>query len=140
MSALLLETNGAAPKAGGMLNLEQLATLGAARKTIKVVVNDRGDYVFVTELDGRDRDWVESQMPRAGEARRSEGILAKMIACGLTDEHGKKLLARNQWQQVAPWGSKLQQRLFDSICDVSGISEKARADFLALSDLTDSED
>ena len=140
MNAILTETNGIAPKAGGMLNLEQLSTLGAARKTIKVIVNDKGDYVFVTELDGRDRDWVESQMPRAGEARRSEGVIAKMIACGLTDEHGRKLIARNQWQQIAPWRSTLQQRLFDSICDVSGISEKARADFLALSELTDSDE
>lgn len=134
------ETNGVASQAGGLLNLDQLSTLGATRKTIKVIVNEKGDYVFITELDGRDRDWIESQMPRPGEQRRSEGIIAKMVACGLTDEHGNKLIPRNQWQRIAPWKSTLQQRLFDAICEVSGISDRARSDFLALSNLTDSED
>lgn len=135
------ETNGAAPKVGGsQLTPDALDKIAAERKTIPVVVNDNGDFVYVTELSGSDRDWLNRQVAAAGQGRVAENMIAKLIACGYSDENGKRIYGRNQWNKIATWKSSLQQRLFDAITNISGMDDNARADFLATSKLTDSDD
>lgn len=136
------ETASQAP-VGSFLNKNDLAAFGAERKTEKVVVNAKGDYVFVTELIGSDRDWYEKQLFRMhnGEfIRDGDGVRAKMIVLGLTDENGRPMFGRNEWSKINVWNTNLQGLLFDKICDLSGISEKSKKDFLADSETIDSGD
>jgi hypothetical protein len=135
------ETTMAAPQVGGsLLSPDALNQIAADRQTIPVAVNDKGDFVYVTELSGSDRDWLNRQVAGAGPGKVAENMIAKLIVCGYTDEHGKRIYGRNQWNIVAAWKSSLQQRLFDAITNVSGMDDNARADFLANSRLIDSDD
>lgn len=135
------ETNGAASPAGGAhLAPDALNQFAADRQTIPVVVNERGDFVYVTELSGADRDWLNRQVAAVGPGKIAENMIAKLIVCGYTDENGKRIYGRNQFTIVSSWKSSLQQRLFDAITQISGMDDNARSSFLATSKLIDSED
>lgn len=138
--------NGIEPAAetvgGSLLSRDALSAFAVERRTEKVIVNEQGDYVFVTEITGDDRNWYEKQSMRNDSGRMVqdfEGAIAKLIVIGLTDEQGKKMFGRNEWQKVQPWKSSLQQKLFDAICEISGISERARASFLSKLETTASD-
>ena len=133
----------AGPVVGSFLDRDSIGAFASERKTEKIVVNEKGDYVYVTEITGDDRNWYEKQSMRNDNGRmvqNYDGAIARMIVIGLTDESGKKMYGRNEWNKVQSWRSSLQQRLFDAICDISGISERARASFLSELETTDSDD
>lgn len=133
----------AGPAGGLFLDRDSIALFAASRKTEKIVVTENGDYVYVTEISGDDRNWYEKQSMRNENGRmvqNYDGAIARMIAIGLTDADGKKMYGRNEWNKIQSWKSSLQQRLFDAICDISGISERARESFLSDSVTTNSEE
>jgi hypothetical protein len=141
--ALEVKDTTAGPTVGSFLDRDAIGAFAVERRTEKIVVNERGDYVYVTEISGDDRNWYEKQSMRNESGRmvqNYDGAIARMLVIGLTDADGKKMYGRNEWQKVQNWKSSLQQRLFDAICDVSGISERARESFLSELEITDSDD
>ena len=115
------------------LGRDALAAIGSERERKQIVINERGDYVWIQELTAQELDWYQQQQYtlRKGRVQKPDDpIKVKLLVLGLINEDGSKMFRRNEWESLTGWRSSLQELLFREICDLCGISDDPEDNFL----------
>ena len=102
-------------------------------KVEKVELNDRGDFVYVREMTGRERDNFERSIMK--EERDKKGAItyvgnirdfrAKLVVNATCDEKGNLLFAADEFEQLSQnMSAGALEKLVNVAQRLSGISEE----------------
>lgn len=86
------------------------------------------DVVYVRALTGKERDaWEASLMQIRGKASvpNPANMRAKMVVRSLVDAEGKRLFTDADTNPLGDHSAQVLDRLFELICEMSGISNNA---------------
>ena len=132
---------------GQLLNKEALLK-GDELKKQKVEFSD-GNYVFVREMTGQERDAWEQSMykPVKGKDGRQDfqpdmkNYKAKLAVCVLCDENGKPLFNFNEYPQLSKSiSAKKLEKIVEVAQELNGITEEQKENLSQSSEADQSED
>lgn len=112
---------------GALLSLESIVGTDDAKYAV-VEMPEWGGSVRVRGLTARERDDYEAALyytaPNGEQRVNFSGARERLVARGLVDAEGKRLLTDADAGKLAAKNGKAMERLFDKIRELSGMTQK----------------
>ncbi len=108
------------------MNIDQLITKANESNEVNMIDLPQIGEVYLTSMTGTARDGIEARIQK-GESY--EGLRAKVVACCLCDELGKRqVVAPPQVKQLGDMPATTLNTLFEAAMKASGLAEDAVED------------
>lgn len=102
---------------------EQFTAAAAPRKPLKVAVSGIDMTLYVRVMTVGERDAWELAGLNSSNGKLCADFRSRYLASTLCDEHGKRLFADDQWQEIAALDSGIVCALFDKAASHNRLSE-----------------
>jgi hypothetical protein len=126
---------------GNLLTKELL--LQREKMEVKKVEFENGDFVFVREMTGYERDCFEQSLLRRIPDRKggttfeqtTENFRAKFAVCVMCDEEGKLLLDPKQYNELSKsMSARRLEKIVEEAQKLNNITEEAKEELIKNSD------
>lgn len=124
---------------GNILTRDQIAKIDDLRKE-SVDVPEWGGSVLVRELNGRERDMLETTMLAGGAGRNVDNVRARVVAMTVVDEAGKQVFTLKDIEMLGQKSARAVGRIYSAAMRLSTMEPKDIEDTAKKSEPAQGED